>query len=258
MVGKMTFNNIVKSLILSTLCLISSCRTSLYYQQDISAKNVSGTYVFNQIGNEDEIVERDTLVLEENGTYYFRADLKYKDLSEMDIYPTYGVWKISGDKIILNSIFPCSDDSCFIKEIELDTMNEDWAIIEMIQLSTGLPMNNYTVLSIYDERYDSIANTDCRGRAIFRREHTSAIDISDPNGKRIVSLPRKGFMYRAYYRDCYLRIHNDEELFFQKGTLLMREKGVVGYNKLGMKKYKTYEYPFVKVSDSTGLQEAPF
>lgn len=214
--------------------------------------------MFNQIGIEDEIVERDTLVLEENGTYYLFGDLKYKDLSEMDIYPTNGVWKISGDKIILNSIFPCSDDSCFIKEIELDTMNEDWAIIEMIQLSTGLPMNNYTVLSIYDEHYDSIANTDSCGRVVFRREHTSAIDISDPNGMRIVSPPRMGYMYRAYYRDCYLRIHNEIELFIQKDTLLMREKGVVGYNKLGMKKYKTYKYPFVKVSDSTELQKAPF
>ena len=141
-------------------------------------------------------------------------------MSNMDVCPTLGVWKTKGNAIFLNSITPCKEDPCLIKEIESDNENKDLIVIEMVSLSTGMPLTDYTVFSIYDEQYDSLALTDNLGRVVFHRNHTSAIDISDPNGGRIVSPPREGFMYRAYYRDCYLRIHNDQKLIIQKEFLV--------------------------------------
>ena len=254
MVGKRTFNKIITSLIIPVTCLVSSCQICHYRGSDASYTNLSGTYVCNQFVK-DEIVSSDTLVLEDDGTYQIHTYLKYHDLSNKDVYPTIGAWKTIGNTILLNSIFPCEDDSCFIKEIESDSEDNDLIVIEMIQLSTGMPLVGYEVFSFYDEDLDSIAATDKSGRVAFPHNHTSAIDVSDPNGWRIIAPPRRGFMYRIYYRDCYLRIHKNQKLIIKKDRLLFRERGVAGYSKLGLKKYKTYEYPFVKVVEKAAEEE---
>ena len=148
MVGKKTFNKNITSLIIPVICLVSSCRICHYRGSDVSNTNLSGTYVCNQFVK-DELVTSDTLVLEDDGTYQIHTYLKYHDLSNKDVYPTIGVWKTNGNTILLNSIFPCEDDSCFIKEIESDSENDDLIVIEMIQLSTGMPLADYKVFSIY-------------------------------------------------------------------------------------------------------------
>ncbi len=252
MVGKKTFDKILASLTIFFACLVSSCHTSQYMSQNIYDRNICGTYVFNQVGHQDEILESDTLVLKTDGTYHSCTYLEHKDLNDMDVYPTKGTWSLCGNFVILNSVVPCEDDSCFIRVLESD-IDDDSIVIEIIRLSTGKPISNYTVLSIYDEQYDSLVKTDSCGMAIFRRERTSLIDISDPNGMRIVSPPKMGYMYRVYYRDCYLRIHNNEKLFFKGNALVMSKKEVIGYSKFGRKKYKTCEYPYVKVPDTLGL-----
>lgn len=246
MIGKKTFNKIITSFIIPVTCLVSSCQIYHYRGSDVSNKSLSGTYVCNQFVK-DELVTSDTLVLKDDGTYQSHTYLKYHDLSNKDVYPTIGVWETIGNTILLNSIFPCEDDSCFIKEIESDSEDDDLIVIEMIQLSTGMPLVDYKVFSIYNEDIDSIAATDKSGKVAFPRNHTSAIDVSDPNGWRIIAPPRRGFMYRIYYRDCYLRIHKNQKLIIKKDTLLLRERGVAGYSKRGLKKYKIYEYLFVKV-----------
>lgn len=246
MVGKKTLNKIRTILTIPVICLVSSCQICHYRGCDVSNTSLFGTYVCNQFVK-DELVTSDTLVLKDDGTYQSHTYLKYHDLSNKDVYPTIGVWETIGNTILLNSIFPCEDDSCFIKEIESDSEDDDLIVIEMIQLSTGMPLVDYKVFSIYNEDIDSIAATDKSGRVAFPRNHTSAIDVSDPNGWRIIAPPRRGFMYRIYYRDCYLRIDKNQKLFIKKGTLLKRERGVAGYSKRGLKKYKIYEYLFVKV-----------
>ena len=250
MVGKMTLNKILIGII-SIVFLVSSCQIEHYYVGDISIKDITGTYVFNHINFNDEIVESDTLELYEDGSYNYHTYLKYHDLTGMDVYPATGVWRISENYIILNSIFPCDDDSCFVKEIESDSLDDNLIVVEMILLSSGMPLRDYTVFSVYDEQFDTLEITDSCGRVYFYRDHTTAIDISDPNGMRIVSPPRKGFMYRAYYRDCYIRTHNNKKLVIKGNTLLLSERGVAGYSKFGWKKYRTYEYPFIKVADTT-------
>ena len=60
-------------------------------------------------------------------------------------------------------------------------------------------------------------------------------------------------MYRAYYRDCYLRIHNDQKLIIQKDTLFLCKKNVVSYSKLGKKKYKTIIGKNVFIGSDTQL-----
>ena len=258
MVGKKTSINKIISLIISSICLLlSSCQMSQHYGYDISNKKITGIYVFNQTDSKNDIVEVDTLVLEEDGTYQFHTYLKHHDMSNMAVCPTIGVWKIKGNTIFLNSITPCGEDSCLIKEFESDNENKDLIIIEMISLSTGMPLTDYTVFSIYNEQYDSLALTDNWGSVAFQRNHTSAIDISDPNGGRIVSPPREGFMYRVYYRDCYLRIHNNQKLIIQKDTLFLCKKNIVSYSKLGKKKYKTFKYSFVKAEEATRKEETP-
>lgn len=255
MVGKKTFDRIITSLVVSSICLFSSCQIRHYWGYDVSNTSLSGTYVCNQFVK-DELVMSDTLVLEDDGTYQIHTCMKYHDLSNKDVYPTIGVWETIGNTILLNSIFPCEDDSCFIKEIESDSKDDNLIVIEMIQLSTGMPLADYKVFSIYDGDIDSIAATDKSGRVAFSRDHTSAIDVSDPNGLRVISHPRSGFIYRVYYRDCYLRIHKNQKLIIKKDTLYLRERGVVGYSKFGLKKYKTFEYPFVKV-DEAKKEEVP-
>ena len=254
MVEKKTFNNILIILIISFTCLVSSCQICHYRDYDVSGISLPGTYVCNQFVK-NEIVSSDTLVLKDDGTYQIHTYLKYHDLNNMDVFPTKGIWKTIENTILLNSIFPCENDSCFIKEIESDSEDDDLIVIEMILLSTGMPMADYKVVSIYNEDIDSIAATDKSGKVTFPRNHTTAIDVSDPNGWRIIVPPRRGFMYRIYYRDCYLRIDKDQKLFIKKDTLLKRERGVAGYSKLGLKKYKTYEYPFVKVDVKTTEEE---
>lgn len=255
MVGKKTFNNILIILTIPLICLVFSCQICHYWDYDVSSTSLPGTYVCNQFVK-NEIVASDTLVLKDDGTYQIHTYLKYHDMSNMDVFPTVGVWKTIGNTILLNSIFPCEDDSCFIKEIESDSENDDLIVIEMILLSTGMPMADYKVFAIYNEDIDSIAATDKSGKVTFPRNHTTAIDVSDPNGCRIIVPPRRGFIYRIYYRDCYLRIDKNQKLFIKKDTLLKRERAVAGYSKLGLKKYKTYEYPFVKIDEKT-MEEEP-
>ena len=120
MIGKKTFNKIITSFIIPVTFLVSSCQIYHYRGSDVSNKSLSGTYVCNQFVK-NELVTSDTLVLEDDGTYQIHTYLKYHDLSNKDVYPTIGVWKTNGNTIILNSILPCEDDSCFIKEIESNT-----------------------------------------------------------------------------------------------------------------------------------------
>lgn len=231
--------------------MLSSCQLERCCDSDASNKDATGIYVFNQSVSNGEIVESDTLELYEDGSYYYHTYLKYHDLTGMDVYPVTGVWRKSGNSVILNSIFPCDADSCFVREIEYDSLDDNLIVVEIILLSSGMPLMDYTVFSVYNEQFDTLEITDSCGRVYFYRDHTTAIDVSDPNGRRIVSPPRDGYMYRVYYRDCYIRIHDNEKLIIKGNTLLLSKKELVGYSKLGRKKYKTYVRQYVKVSDST-------
>ena len=146
MIGKMIFDKIITGALYAMICLFSSCQIGHVAGQDDSNRDISGIYVFNQFDSKYEILESDTLELEKNGSYCLHTFMKHHDLSNMEVFPTIGAWKINGNTIILNSIFPCDNDSCFIKEIESDKSDEDLIVIEMILLSTGKPLKDYTVI----------------------------------------------------------------------------------------------------------------
>lgn len=243
MVGKMTFS---KLLILTVCFLLIGCAVKSDLPQD-AVKQIAGTYKYKVTYFPEK-----TLVLKDDFTY----QLNYEGVIYSKTRQEEGRWEYSKGNVILNSYLDVDLDGSdsFIDKVRTFGFHGDSIVIKIFSLYDDSPFDDFGVLFRFSDsqREDTLVLSDEDGMVCFPREGVkSIIGIYGPHGMGRIDVPPLGYYYIVHFVDCDLSTHKNEKLQLDGDTLIMRLRIHNGFNKLGWKKYKTCEYPYIKVSDST-------
>lgn len=247
MVGKMTFN---KTLVLAVCFLFVGCAVKSNLSKDI-VKQIAGIYKYKVPYFSEGI----TLVLKDDFTYLLKDDLRNQlfNVGVQDTRLEEGRWRYSNGNVILNSYLDVDldDYDSFIDEVRTFGFYGDSIVIQILSLYNNSPLEDLAVLFRFrdSQREDTLLFSDRDGKVCFPRDGVkSVIGIY---GLEEIDIPPIGYYYIVHFIDCNFSTHKNEKLQIDGDTLIMHSKNHNGYSKFGWKKYRTYEYPFIKVADTT-------
>ena len=233
------------------LCfLLAGCASNNNLSQD-ALEQIVGIYKHKEPYSPETVLE-----LKEDLTYR----MCYPSLIYQKARPVEGKWKYSKGSVILNSFLNVdnNDYNSFIEQVSTFGFHGDSIVLQLLSLYDDKPFEDFGVVFRFSDcsREDSLLFSDSKGMICFPRDGVkSIIGIYGPNGLEELKVPPTGQYYIAHIIDCDFSTHKNEKLQRKGDTLIMRSKIHVGFGMFGTKKYKTCEYPFVKVSDSPILLE---
>lgn len=244
MVGKMTFN---KLLILTACFLLIGCAVKSDLPQD-AVKQIAGTYKYKV-----KYFPEKTLVLKDDFTY----QLHYLSVLYQDTRLVEGRWNYTKGNVILNSYLDVDLDGSdnFIDKVRTFGFHGDSIVIKIFSLYDDSPFDDFGVLFRFSDsqREDTLVFSDEDGMVCFPRDGVKS--INGLYGLENIDVPPVGYYYIVHIIDCAFLTHKNKKLQLDGDTLIMRLRIHNGFNKLGWKKYKTCEYPYIKVSDSTAFRK---
>ena len=245
MAGKMTLN---KTMFFVLCFMLTGCAANSNLSQD-AIEQIVGIYKHKELYSPETVLE-----LKEDFTYR----MSYPGLIYQKARPVEGKWKYSRGSVILNSFLnvDIKDYSCFIDQVCTLGFHGDSIVLQLLSLHDNKPIEDFGIVFRFSDcmREDTLLFSNTEGMICFPRDGVKS--IIGVYGLEEIKVPPVGYYYIAHIIDCDFSTHKNVKLQRKGDTLIMRSKDHVGYGRLGIKKYKTCEYPFVKIDEIT-TEEAP-
>ena len=240
MTGKMTLN---KTLFFFLCFLLAGCATNSNLPQD-ATEQIIGIYKHKESFSPESTIE-----LREDNTY----QMSYVGTCFNKTKPVDGRWEYSRGNIILNSFLNVdpNDYNNFIEQVSTFGFHGDSIVLQLLSLYDDKPFKDFGIIFRFSDcmREDTLLFSDEKGMVYFPRDGVRS--IIGLYGLEEIKVPPIGYYYIAHIIDCDFSTHKNVKLQKKGDTLIMRSKNHVDYSRLGIKKYKTSEYPFVKVDEAT-------
>ncbi len=252
MVGKMTLD---KSLLFILCFLLAGCAANSNLPED-AMEQIVGIYK-----HKEPFFPESTLELRENYTYRMHDPGSGYEFGEKTRLID-GKWKYSRGSVILNSFLnvDTNDYNGFIEQVSTFGFHCDSIVLRLLSLYDDKPFEDFGVVFRFNDcsREDTLLFSDEKGMIFFPRDGVqSIIGIYGLYGMEELKVPPTGYYYIVHIIDCDFSTHKNVKLQRKGDTLIMRSKIPVGYNRFGIKQYKTRDYPFVKDEEATRKEETP-
>ena len=245
MIGRKIFG---KNLFLVLCFFLTSCAVKSHLSKD-AMEQIVGIYMHKEPYSPETVLE-----LKEDFTY----QMCYPSLIYQKARPVEGKWKYLRGSVILNSFLnvDIKDYNCFIDQVCTLGFHGDSIVLQLLSLYDNKPIEDLGVVFRFVDcmRKDTLLFSNTEGMICFPRDGVKS--IIGVYGLEEIKVPPVGYYYIAHIIDCDFSTHKNVKLQRKGDTLIMRSKNHVGYGGLGIKKYKTGEYPFIKVEEAT-TKEAP-